>query len=89
MLLLCEASEYERDMRTILLPGLLEHQQAIQEDMVDKWKICLQEAQISLLCYTDPSKVNGSGGGSNSVVEAAISAIKSSEVRLTGASVSQ
>ena len=45
VLLLCEASEFERDMRTILLPGLLEHQQAIQEDMVDKWKIILQEVQ--------------------------------------------
>ena len=42
VLLLCEASEFERDMRTILLPGLLEHQQAIQEDMVDKWKIIMQ-----------------------------------------------
>ena len=46
MLLLCEASEFERDMRTILLPGLLEHQQAIQEDMIEKWKIVLQEVQI-------------------------------------------
>jgi hypothetical protein len=32
-------------MRTILVPGLLEHQQAIQEDMVDKWKIVMQEVQ--------------------------------------------
>lgn len=47
VLLLCEASEYERDMRTILLPGLLEHQQAIQEDMIEKWKIILQEIQRS------------------------------------------
>ncbi len=30
VLTLAEASEFERDMRTILLPGLLEHQQAIQ-----------------------------------------------------------
>ena len=46
VLLLCEASEFERDMRTILLPGLLEHQQAIQEDMIEKWKIVLQEVQM-------------------------------------------
>jgi tyrosine-protein kinase Fer len=45
ILLLCEASEFERDMRTILLPGLLEHQQAIQEDNIEKWKIVLQEMQ--------------------------------------------
>lgn len=45
VMLLCEASEFERDMRTILLPGLLEHQQAIQEDMIEKWKIILQDIQ--------------------------------------------
>jgi len=45
VLLLCEAAEFERDMRTILLPGLLEHQQAVQEDCVDKWKIILQDLQ--------------------------------------------
>jgi len=49
VLLLCEASEYERDVRTVLLPGLLEHQQAIQEDMIDKWKIALQEVR-SVYC---------------------------------------
>jgi len=43
VLLLCEASEFERDMRTILLPGLLEHQQAVQEDNTDKWKMILQD----------------------------------------------
>lgn len=47
VLLLCEASEFERDTRTLLLPCLLEHQQAIQEDMIDKWKIILQEVQRS------------------------------------------
>jgi len=47
VLLLCEASEFERDMRTILLPGLLEHQQAVQEDMIDKWKLILQDVQKS------------------------------------------
>ena len=43
ILLLCEASEFERDMRTILLPGLLEHQQAIHEDSTDRWKMILQD----------------------------------------------
>jgi tyrosine-protein kinase Fer len=42
VLLLCEAAEFERDMRTILLPGLLEHQQAVQEDATDRWKMILQ-----------------------------------------------
>ena len=37
-------SEFERDLRTILLPGLLEYQQAIQEDMIDKWKLILRDA---------------------------------------------
>ena len=44
LLLLSEACEFERDLRTILLPGLLEYQQAVQEDMIDKWKLILQEA---------------------------------------------
>ena len=43
ILLLCEAAEFERDMRTILLPGLLEHQQAIHEDSTDRWKMVLQD----------------------------------------------
>merc|ERR1719309_1147537 len=43
VLLLCEAAEFERDMRTILLPGLLEHQQAVQEDATDRWKMILQD----------------------------------------------
>lgn len=37
VLLLCEAAEYERDYRTVLLPGLLEHQQAVQETFVQTW----------------------------------------------------
>ena len=44
VLMLSEASEFERDLRTILLPGLLEYQQAVQEDMIDKWKLILREA---------------------------------------------
>ena len=41
ILMLCEASEFERDLRTILLPGPLEYQQAVQEDMIDNKKVCL------------------------------------------------
>ena len=37
VLLLCEAADYERDFRTVLLPGLLEYQQTVQEDMIAKW----------------------------------------------------
>ena len=44
VLMLCEASEFERDLRTIMLPGLLEYQQAVQEDMIDKWKLILRDA---------------------------------------------
>ncbi|GLV31114.1 FER tyrosine kinase [Carabus blaptoides fortunei] len=48
VLLLCEAAEYERDYRTVLLPGLLEHQQAVQETFVQTWKQVLQDvAQYS------------------------------------------
>uniref|UniRef100_A0A6A7G3S7 Tyrosine-protein kinase n=1 Tax=Hirondellea gigas TaxID=1518452 RepID=A0A6A7G3S7_9CRUS len=43
VLLLCEASDYERDYRTVLLPGLLEYQQTVQEDMVTKWSNILKE----------------------------------------------
>ena len=48
ILLLCEAAEFERDMRTILLPGLLEHQQAIHEDATDRWKMILQDIYRSV-----------------------------------------
>jgi tyrosine-protein kinase Fer len=51
VLLLCEASEFERDMRTILLPGILEHQQALHEDMVEKWKIILQVSKFPSSLY--------------------------------------
>ncbi|XP_063846963.1 LOW QUALITY PROTEIN: tyrosine-protein kinase Fer-like [Scylla paramamosain] len=43
VLLLCEAADYERDFRTVLLPGLLEYQERVQEDMVDKWRSILLE----------------------------------------------
>ncbi|XP_045483309.1 tyrosine-protein kinase Fer isoform X2 [Harmonia axyridis] len=38
VLLLCEAVEFEKDFRTVLLPGLLERQQNIQEDFILIWK---------------------------------------------------
>ena len=37
VLLLLEASQYERDFRTVLLPALLEYQQLVQEDMIERW----------------------------------------------------
>lgn len=37
VLLLCEAVEFEKDFRTVLLPGLLEHQQSVQEYFVSAW----------------------------------------------------
>ncbi|XP_068219598.1 tyrosine-protein kinase Fer isoform X5 [Palaemon carinicauda] len=43
VLLLCEAADYERDFRTVLLPGLLEYQERVQEDMIDKWRSILSE----------------------------------------------
>ncbi|XP_076040534.1 tyrosine-protein kinase Fer isoform X2 [Oratosquilla oratoria] len=43
VLLLCEAADYERDFRTVLLPGLLEYQQTVQEDMISKWHGILTE----------------------------------------------
>ncbi|XP_050739542.1 tyrosine-protein kinase Fer-like isoform X4 [Eriocheir sinensis] len=43
VLLLCEAADYERDFRTVLLPGLLEYQERVQEDMIDKWRGILRE----------------------------------------------
>ncbi|KAF4527786.1 hypothetical protein B566_EDAN015223 [Ephemera danica] len=39
VLLLSEASEYERDFRNVLLPGLLEHQQHQQEAAVATWSV--------------------------------------------------
>lgn len=43
VLLLCEATEYERDYRSVLLPGLLEHQKNLQETSVAEWKKLLQD----------------------------------------------
>ncbi|XP_058811963.1 tyrosine-protein kinase Fer isoform X2 [Topomyia yanbarensis] len=43
VLLLSEAAEVEKDIRTILLPGLLEHQQSQQEGFILTWRNLLQE----------------------------------------------
>ncbi|XP_058117734.1 tyrosine-protein kinase Fer-like isoform X2 [Anopheles ziemanni] len=43
VLLITEAVEVERDFRTILLPGLLEHQQSLQEGFIQAWSNLLQE----------------------------------------------
>jgi len=73
VLLLCEAAEFERDMRTILLPGLLEHQQAVQEDATDRWKMILQDVyrctnMASTKCQDVQAKI-----------EKSVNCIKSSE----------
>uniref|UniRef100_A0A1L8DLX7 Tyrosine-protein kinase n=1 Tax=Nyssomyia neivai TaxID=330878 RepID=A0A1L8DLX7_9DIPT len=44
VLLITEAVEVEQDFRTVLLPGLLEHQQTLQEGFIQTWKNILQEA---------------------------------------------
>uniref|UniRef100_A0A1Q3FTM0 Tyrosine-protein kinase n=1 Tax=Culex tarsalis TaxID=7177 RepID=A0A1Q3FTM0_CULTA len=43
VLLLSEAAEIEKDIRTILMPGLLEHQQSQQEGFILTWRHLLQE----------------------------------------------
>ncbi|KAG5898585.1 hypothetical protein JTB14_016597 [Gonioctena quinquepunctata] len=43
VLLLCEAVEFEKDFRTVLLPGLLEHQQSLQEAYISTWKQILRD----------------------------------------------
>uniref|UniRef100_A0A1A9ZYX9 Tyrosine-protein kinase n=1 Tax=Glossina pallidipes TaxID=7398 RepID=A0A1A9ZYX9_GLOPL len=44
VLSITEAIEVEKDFRNILLPGLLEHQQSVQESFILLWKNILQEA---------------------------------------------
>ena len=54
--------------------GLLEHQQAIQEDMVDKWRLVLQEIQRAT------SASGGSdqrGADAQARLEAAVAAVRS------------
>ncbi|XP_071747461.1 LOW QUALITY PROTEIN: tyrosine-protein kinase Fer-like [Lepeophtheirus salmonis] len=72
VLLLSEASEFERDMRTILLPGLLDHQQSIQEGFVEKMKIILTDLQR----FTNNTNKKMLG---NAIIEKAIGSIKSSD----------
>ncbi|XP_018802579.1 PREDICTED: tyrosine-protein kinase Fer isoform X1 [Bactrocera latifrons] len=43
VLSITEAVEVEKDFRTVLLPGLLEHQQSVQESFILLWKNILQE----------------------------------------------
>lgn len=73
ILLLCEASEFERDMRTILLPGLLEHQQAIHEDSTDRWKMILQDI------YRCTNMASPKCQDLQSRIEKSVNSIKSSE----------
>lgn len=42
VLLLCEATEFEKDFRTVLLPGLLEHQQSVQENFIQAWYVLIK-----------------------------------------------
>ncbi|XP_050101721.1 tyrosine-protein kinase Fer isoform X1 [Anopheles aquasalis] len=43
VLLISEAVEVEKDFRTTLLPGLLEHQQTLQEGFIQAWSNLLSE----------------------------------------------
>ncbi|XP_037077411.1 tyrosine-protein kinase Fer-like isoform X3 [Pollicipes pollicipes] len=65
VLLLLEASQYERDFRTVLLPALLEYQQLVQEDMVERWCAIMRSAAELTSFSTDKhleiqKRVNGS-----------------------------
>ncbi|XP_023165304.1 tyrosine-protein kinase Fer isoform X2 [Drosophila hydei] len=44
VLSITEAVEVEKDFRTVLLPGLLEHQQSVQESFILLWRNILLEA---------------------------------------------
>ncbi|KAH8417070.1 hypothetical protein KR222_002570 [Zaprionus bogoriensis] len=44
VLSIAEAVEVEKDFRTVLLPGLLEHQQSVQESFILLWRNILMEA---------------------------------------------
>ncbi|CAM1314224.1 FES (predicted) [Pycnogonum litorale] len=43
ILMLCEANEYERHFRNFLLPGLLQYQEVILQEMINDWKKVLEE----------------------------------------------
>ncbi|XP_043221676.1 tyrosine-protein kinase Fer-like isoform X2 [Amphibalanus amphitrite] len=65
VLLLLEASQYERDFRTVLLPALLEYQQLVQEDMIERWCAIMRSAAELTSFSTEKhleiqSRVNGS-----------------------------
>ncbi|XP_044263147.1 tyrosine-protein kinase Fer isoform X1 [Tribolium madens] len=53
VLLLCEAVEFEKDFRTVLLPGLLEHQQSLQEAFIGAWKQILQDIVTASDCTSE------------------------------------
>ncbi|XP_049537877.1 tyrosine-protein kinase Fer isoform X1 [Anopheles darlingi] len=54
VLLISEAVEVEKDFRTTLLPGLLEHQQTLQEGFIQAWSNLL--AEIAKLSDTTSEK---------------------------------
>ncbi|CAG9765232.1 unnamed protein product [Ceutorhynchus assimilis] len=58
VLLLCEAVEFEKDFRTVLLPGLLEHQQSLQEAFILTWKQILQDIARNLDLTSDKFREN-------------------------------
>lgn len=47
VLLLCEAVEFEKDFRTVLLPGLLEHQQSVQDTFILAWWVINKRCRFS------------------------------------------
>uniref|UniRef100_A0A182R136 non-specific protein-tyrosine kinase n=1 Tax=Anopheles farauti TaxID=69004 RepID=A0A182R136_9DIPT len=74
VLLITEAVEVEKDFRTILLPGLLEHQQSLQEGFIQAWSNLLQEiAKLSDMTsdkYVDiQRRIESSIAGINSTEE--------------------
>ena len=72
VLLLSEASEFERDFRTVLLPGLLERQQALQEGFISSWYVVI--GKTILLAAETFSRMRNDGWqvGSMSVFVASI-----------------
>lgn len=43
ILLLNEAMNYERDLRTVLLPGLLQYQQTVLQEAIDTWQCIMKD----------------------------------------------
>ncbi|KAK6617552.1 hypothetical protein RUM44_005140 [Polyplax serrata] len=51
VLVLAEATEYEKDFRTLLFPDLLEYHQCLQDDLNQNWKRILEDAaKYSSVC---------------------------------------